>query len=241
MNKKTKKAAQIAKIVREQQRSQQAESHRIPPSLELPPADREEGKTFLIICEGSNTEPDYIKCLRKHFEIRPTVQIDIVGGAGETIRVVERAEEERAKAHYDEVWVVFDKDDFPKDHFDNAINKAKSLDINVAYSNQAFEYWLILHFEDHQGGGMHRKKYTDKINTFLHPLRFDGNGSKKITKPVFEKLVSPDGKNLERAIKRAKKICTGHEKSNDSPACHESSTTFFKLVEALLPSIKQSP
>lgn len=33
--------------------------------------------------------------------------------------------------------VFFDKDDF------------NDIDFNYAISNQAFEYWLILHFDDH--------------------------------------------------------------------------------------------
>ncbi|MGN6417310.1 MAG: RloB domain-containing protein [Pseudobacter sp.] len=34
--------------------------------------------------------------------------------------------------------------------------------IQIAYSNQAFEYWLILHFEDHQGGKIDRNDYHKK-------------------------------------------------------------------------------
>ena len=48
---------------------------------------------------------------------------------------------------------MFDKDDFSANDFNNAITIAESNNLGVAYSNQAFEYWIILHFDDHQGGG----------------------------------------------------------------------------------------
>ena len=49
-----------------------------------------------------------------------------------------------AKIIYQNVWIVFDKDDF--DDFDQAIQEAINRGYNVAWSNQSFEYWLYLHF-----------------------------------------------------------------------------------------------
>jgi len=65
-------------------------------------------------------------------------------GAGcETIRVVERAQEERQKSEYDQIWVVFDKDDFPSDDFNQAVFMAERLGFGVAYSNQALSIGLF--------------------------------------------------------------------------------------------------
>ena len=53
---------------------------------------------------------------------------------------------------FDEVWCVFDMDvqNSDKDfaNFDNSIDRAKSLGYNVAYSNDCFELWLLLHYKD---------------------------------------------------------------------------------------------
>ena len=51
---------------------------------------------------------------------------------------------------YDEVWAVFDMDEFFKE-FDDAVNLALSSGVNCAFSNVAFEYWFYLHFEDKTG------------------------------------------------------------------------------------------
>lgn len=65
--------------------------------------------------------------------------------------VVKQAIELSSKRHYEQVWCVFDKDDFPARDFNSAVAMAAANNIKVGYSNQAFEYWLILHFVDHQG------------------------------------------------------------------------------------------
>lgn len=119
----------------------------------------------------------------------------------------------------------------------NAINIAEAQNFKVAYSNQAFEYWIILHLDDHQGGGMHRDDYDKKLNNLLKPfgIKYDGQGSKLITEEIFEILDGIDEEtNKERveiAINRAKRNLRNH--NNVSPALAESSTTVFKLVEEL--------
>jgi hypothetical protein len=190
-------------------------------------------KRILIVSEGKNTEPSYFKQFRVE-----AAKVITIGGVGETIRVVERAEIESKKANFDEVWVVFDKDDFPADNFDNAISKAESLGFQVAFSNQAFEYWLILHFENHQGGAMHRNDYDAKINQHLLPfeIKYDGENSKIVDEQFFEILNAIDTKTGEKrvvsAIKRAKSIFENIETTSFAAA--ESSTTVFKLVEELM-------
>ena len=116
--------------------------------------------------------------------------------------------------------------------------KAESLGFGVAYSNQAFEYWLILHFEDHQGGAMDRTLYGDKINTYLKPFGvfYDFNGDKKINQAFFNVLNSvvktdKDGNDYTRmgiATMRAEKIYARLETTE------ESSTTVFKLIDELM-------
>src|SRR5690606_21334098 len=104
----------------------------------------------------------------------------------------------------------------------------------VAYSNQSFEYWLILHFNDHQGGGMHRDNYNDKINELIKPFKvnYDGNGSKLIEEDFFELLDGIDGKTsrkrVELAIVRAERNYNHFDHLNS--AKEESSTTVFRLV-----------
>ncbi|GHT40705.1 hypothetical protein FACS189437_06670 [Bacteroidia bacterium] len=110
--------------------------------------------------------------------------------------LVKRAIQIANQGKFEQVWCVFDKDDFSDSDFNAAIKMAEEHDFGVAYSNQAFEYWIILHFDDHQGGGLHRDNYHDKINKLLKPyhLIYDGKNSKIITEEIFELLDGTDEK-----------------------------------------------
>ena len=99
---------------------------------------------FLIVCEGERTEPNYFRSFRV-----PKDVADVVGAGANTVAVVREAIERRAFDNYDHVWCVFDRDSFPAKHFNEALALAKQHGIKVAYSNQAFEIWYLLHFAYH--------------------------------------------------------------------------------------------
>lgn len=50
---------------------------------------------------------------------------------------------------YNEVWVVFDHDDFParKEAFEEAEQDVNGEFVNIAFSSRSFEYYLLSHFE----------------------------------------------------------------------------------------------
>lgn len=168
-------------------------------------------------------------------------------GAGTNTRSLVRAAlKEKQKGKYEQVWCVFDKDGFPLENFDNAIHEAKAAGFKVGWSNQAFEYWLLLHFEDHQGSGMDRKLYTDKLNSYLEKLGayYDGEGSKKVTSQLFTILEGLDEQGRFRralAIKRAKRNHQVFLEDGTTPAKSESCTTVYELVEELQKFLPQAP
>lgn len=197
---------------------------------------------IFIYCEGKNTEPSYFNKFRLS-----TITIDSFGEGRNTVSLVERAKKLAEKKDYDQVWCVFDADpkpDNPKqiENFNKAIVLARKYGFGVAYSHQAFEYWLILHFEDHQGGAMSRTDYRDKINSYVNKLgvHYDFNGSKEITQDLFNLLetviyTNRNGEELTRrdiASQRAEKIYNSYDHSN--PGREESSTTVHHLVEELI-------
>jgi hypothetical protein len=200
------------------------------PSLERQAPVKTAKPTMLLVCEGINTEPSYFSQFRL-----ASLTIKSVGrGCQELVsKAIQLAKEE----DYDQVWCVFDKDEIGDQAFNAAIQMAKQCGFQVAYSNQAFEYWIILHFEDHQGGSMNRSDYHGKINSYLHPLgaRYDGN-QKLVTEEIFALLMGQDPNlkesRTEMAIKRARKIY--EQWDHASPAKEESSTTVFLLVEEIL-------
>lgn len=228
---KNKKTEQIA--AKKEHLRQLKLQRRKEPSLERKQAGLIEKPAILIVCEGENTEPSYFN----QFRIT-SARVKSVGLGYNTISLVQRAIELAENETYEKVWCVFDKDDFKDDDFNRAVKLAEVNGFGVAYSIQAFEYWLLLHFNDHQGGGMNRNDYNEKINNLLKPygVKYDGMGNKIISEDFFELLNGFDfktgKKRVELAIKRAK---TNYNKFDHiNLAKEESSTTVFKLVTELL-------
>ena len=236
MKMKNKKAEQT-KLKKAHNESLKAKRRR-EPTLARSKATISEKPTILIVCEGENTEPSYFR----QFKLS-TATIKPIGEGYNTISLIKRAIELSKKNIYDQVWCVFDADpkaSNPKhaQNFNKAIKFAEKHKFGIAYSNQAFEYWLILHFDDHQGSCMERSDYNEKINQLLKPFGFayEGNDSKIITEEIFEVLDGIDTKTKKErkilAIERAERNYYKHDHSN--PAKEESSTTVFRLVRELL-------
>jgi hypothetical protein len=127
---------------------------------------------------------------------------------------------------FDEVWVVFDKDD-NKD-FDDAIRLALSLKYKVAYTNQAFEYWFVLHFVNHQGNAMPRTDYAELINKYLkqHGAEYDPK-SKHVSDEMFDVLWA----FLQDAYDRATRILENKKKLHKE--FEESVTTVQTLIHSI--------
>ena len=234
MKMKDKRADQIFQKKRHKEDRLAAKARRRgEPVLERVAPDLDEKPTIRVVCEGENTEPGYFEKFRL-----TTATIKTVGEGYNTNSLVQRAQTLNDEGSYDQVWCVFDKDDFLAAAFNDAIHLAERLGFGVAYSNQAFEYWLILHFEDHQGAGFHRDRYGKKLNTYLNKLgsHYDAEGSKEITREIFDHLMANDPKTGKRridlAILRATRIYDQYD--HRSPALEESSTTVFRLVEEIL-------
>ncbi len=190
-----------------------------------------------IFCEGENTEIDYFNS----FRIR-TVKIRSIGIGKNPAKLIEKASRiikaERYEEGSDQKWCVFDKDDIPSNDFDNAVLSALNNGFKVAWSNQSFEYWFLLHFEDHQGGSLQRDQYDRKINRYIKDDRakYNLDGRKKVSEEFAAELFSLDKNTgrprLKLAMERAARIY--QVKSDLLPSQTESCTTVYKLVEILL-------
>lgn len=185
-------------------------------------------KKMLIVCEGKNTEADYFD----KFHI-PGITIVPVGTGLSTSKLVREVESIKALQlkrkklkKFDEIWVVFDKDD-NKD-FEDAIRLALSLKYKVAYTNQAFEYWFVLHFVDHQGSAMPRTDYADVINKHLKSrgAEYDPK-SKHVSDDMFDILLA----FLQNAYDRATRILAYKKKERQE--YEESVTTVHTLIHSI--------
>lgn len=124
------------------------------------------------------------------------------------------------KRNYDQCWVVFDKDDFPDKDFNQAIQLAEKNGFRVAYSNQAFEYWFLLHYNLYTGA-IHRNQYKDILSKLIgiSYVKTEGFGSL-----MYNLLLN----RQQQAINNAEKVLA--DISHGNPAKEESSTTVQKLV-----------
>lgn len=109
----------------------------------------ESRKKILIVCEGEKTEPNYFNWLKRIWRVN--AEIEILGRCGDPLNVVKRAVQEKAQRKRetkpDSVFAVFDRDDFTLERINHAYRLAESNGIQIAFSNEAFELWYLLHFQ----------------------------------------------------------------------------------------------
>ncbi|MBU4216409.1 RloB family protein [Candidatus Parcubacteria bacterium] len=179
-----------------------------------------------IFTEGINTEPKYFNSIRD--ELRMS-EIDIVvwGLGDHTLPLVEsvlkmKQEEGSDEDVATEWWVVFDRDDH--EHFDKSIKLAIDNGINVAYSNECFELWFILHFE-FLNTAIGRRQYEKKLSELLGKKY-----NKKSSFDVYELVKDKE----QVAIKNAKRLEKDfNDQGVSSYIKRDPSTLVYKLVERL--------
>lgn len=174
-------------------------------------------KRFLIVCEGEKTEPNYFRNFRVNTNV---IEVDVHGTGFNTKSLVRKAIELKDSDDYDQVWCVFDRDSFSPEAFNAAISIAKSNNIDVAYSNEAFEIWYLLHFH-YYNTGISRETYYQRLTALL------GHTYQKNSGTLYEELLDrqPD------AIRNAKRLLTTY--APNRPAHDNPSTTVYLLVEEL--------
>lgn len=120
--------------------------------------ERAKNPRYLIVCEGTKTEPNYFKALLNDWRISSkVVQIEPNNGSSPD-RIVEHAvklydDDIKSGDSFDRVYCIFDRDDHTT--FSAAIqsidtlgkNKRKPRPFTAITSNPCFEFWLLLHFE----------------------------------------------------------------------------------------------
>ena len=169
---------------------------------------------YLIVTEDTETEVNYFKNIKRIIEssfnnniIVEKIELDVQGTARSTKVLVNEAIKKRSLKAYSEVWVVFDKDD--NQDFDEAISLAKREGLNVAWSNECFELWLLLHFQDLKSA-IGRNDYYSKLTThFKNKNINDGKYNKNINN-----IFDITSEYVAAAIKRSNALMEDHKKSN---------------------------
>jgi len=194
---------------------------------------REEYRKIYIFTEGEKTEAIYFNAKKKEIEKelrRQNIKIEIMGTGFNTKSLVNYAlafvDKNRIDLTLDECWVVFDKDDFDRD-FDDAINKALSKNLKVAYSNEAFELWFLLHFS-YMSSALNRKTINQKLGNYLKVV----SNNKKYRYSKIKNIYNLIKLKESRAIKNAERLLQSF-KNEVSFLRKNPSTTVHQLVKTL--------
>ena len=124
----------------------------------------------------------------------------------------------------DEAWVVLDRDADPinqldKNYFNQTLEIAKEHKISVAYSNDAFELWVLLHYQDLKTS-THRDQLCKMLSKHIG-VKYEKSND------LYQKIKD----SRLTALKRASDLLKLHSKKPES-ANH--STTIHLLVNKLL-------
>ena len=177
---------------------------------------------ILIVCEGSKTEPQYFHAIRQRWRLA-TLQVLIVPSQGKTdpCNLVELAIEKRQELEDDDrwekgdrAWVAFDGDEHIEkslDAWNKALSKARGQKIELAITNPCFEFWYLLHFQDHFSQ-ITSKKAKALLNKYLP----DYDKAKCYYPETLEALTQFA---IQRAEKIAEEIQRGELAEFSNPCC----------------------
>lgn len=197
-------------------------------------------KKFLIICEGENTEPEYFRS----FPV-PTQNIIIEGGRNSKNALVDYAISLMNKDDNTdrEIWCVFDYDihydeaNTQSQDFNSAIAKAISKGLKVAWSNDSFELWFLLHFHN-LDVKLTRNEYYEKLKKEWHLESFHNEAkTKNFCEGLYELHGGTKSQMQLLAIQRAEQIHKSYMNKKDY-ANQNPCTTVYLLVKELNNNLK---
>lgn len=222
--------------------------------------------TFIIFCEDEVSEPVYFKYFEtSKIKVNPVKKQ--YSGMKHVLKAIERCKDDELMDYNEQgeleltddevhVWCVFDMDfdvnNESRDNisFDEGIQLAARKGIKVAWSNDAFELWILLHFNEINPDlpeNKLRQTYYDNLTQIFKNLPEKNEDLTKALQHAsfsykrdlkresrFRYIVRPEIiPNTPLAIQRAKALEAYY--SNDQPN-HEKApcTMVHHLVEALL-------
>lgn len=180
--------------------------------------------TIKIYCNAAETEPNYFGAFKE--EIKKSkisdVNIEVIKKAGlDPLNAVKYVIKDKGKCS--EVWIVFDKDHFA---IEEAIKLAEDNDIRVAWSNESFELWFLLHF-NYRCTAIGRTECLKVVKEeFKKKLKID---YAKNNKDSYKKLKS----KMNIAVANAKRLYQEMKRDRIIPTKANPYTTVFQLVEVL--------
>jgi len=204
--------------------------------------EKQRSSNWLVICEGKQTEPNYFskavyEINKKILDDKYKLKVKIVGKGMNTVSLVKatdlQVEIDRHRSEslipYGKIFVVFDKDSFSDKEFNDAVEMCEANGYIPLWSNQAVEYWFLLHF-NYVNHRMNRTEYFSKINDCFKRKGLIYKYHKN-DKDIYYKLCQYG--SLELARTNAKKIHLEHLNDRHKPSNSESCTTIYRFFDEI--------
>ena len=206
--------------------------------------------SVIIACEDEVSAPTYFKMIvRKLKDNRIITQDSLVIAnhkhntpKGVLDDLIKYKEDGKNYKNFEHRWIVIDRD-APRvnggghkiNDFNGALNSAKSKQVEVAYVNDSYELWYLLHFIPRTTAILRDeilkeviKKLKEKNSAKFRDLDYENIKSEKYTEYIFEELLELQPIAIRNAKNLLESYGETHNPERDNP-----STTIHKLVEIL--------
>ncbi len=200
------------------------------------------GDTFLIVTEGTVTEPVYFEFLLQDLQLY-AVHVMVVPGRASDPRHVIATAAEKVKVHqwrrkkgllsvtepqkFDHVWAVIDTDVAVRLGYWNEVKQLASLKkVKLAHSAPCFEYWLLLHLRDTTRGDL--VNGTAAKRAVREELGRDYSTNEETAREAMPLFIP----HWPKAVKHAERVRRYHQ-DGGTPAPANPSTEVDVLVSAL--------
>ena len=201
------------------------------------------GDAFLIVTEGTVTEPIYFDLLLRDLQlsvVRVKVQPGDASDPRHVIRTAEREAKEQVRkakkgvlsinepAKFDHVWAVVDTDVAVRNHIWNDVHQlATAKKVTLAHSTPCFEFWLLLHLV----GFTTRADLVDgdaAKSAVKHALGRDYSTNEETAKEAIASFLSkwPESVGYAEQVRR-------HHRDAATPQPANPSTEVDRLVRAM--------
>ena len=195
--------------------------------------ERKTRDTFYILTNGKETEYNYFDLLKSKKSI---YDVKVIYAHKDPYDLIEQAKTYLSNAN--QVWVVFDIDStYEENRLIPALKLANQYGVKYAYSNLAFEVWLIMHFKEcfkEMDTKAHKRvldKYLSEKQSRLSYSKTDKEILKKYFIPYYKIAMNNAKINYQNRV--AEHNQRYGENSQMKIWEWNSSTNVYKLIEAL--------